>query len=381
MMRPLEGITVVEFGTYVAAPALGNMLGMLGAEVIKVEPPGGDPTRSVTPWSWANYNWNKKSVSLDLKTKAGMEIFRRLLAKSDVLIESVSPRAVRELQINYRAARRLNPRLIYCSIKGFASNSSSANRVGFDSIAQAEGGLMYVVRGEGRRPSRVGNPCVDLGAAAFGAVAILSLLMRKPRRGGFIEIPLYDLVVYWNGYWFPYIDLHRREPADLGTSHPGFSPYGIYSTNDGFVFIGVLSDGQWEKLAEKLGLPSEERFRFVSGRNEARDEIDGVLQSAISSMKSSKVLTLLGADVPCAKVNSLAEIYSNRELRERGVVRRVAHEGEKLSIVLPPFSQSLRPSVRMTNPPELGSDTERVLKGLGYTRNSFVKLREKDVIG
>lgn len=379
-MRPLEGITVVEFGTYVAAPALGNMLGMLGAEVIKVEPPGGDPTRSVTPWSWANYNWNKKSVCLNLKTRAGLEIFRKLLKKSDVLVESASPRAIRELRMDYRSTRKINPGIIYCSIKGFASDSSSANRVGFDSIAQAEGGLMYVVRGEGMKPSRVGNPCVDLGAAAFGLIAILSSLLRKPRRGDFIEIPLYDVVVYWNGYWFPYIDLNQREPVDLGTSHPGFAPYGVYSTNDGHVFIGVLSDGHWERLAEKIGLPPERRFRSVRGRNEARDEIERILQKKISAMKSSEVLSLLGDDVPCAKVNSLSDIYANHELRERGVVRRVTHGRAKLSIVLPPLSRSLLRPVRMTDPPLLGSDTMRVLTRLGYHRNTLIKLRHEGVI-
>ncbi len=379
-MQPLNGITVVEFGTYVAAPALGNMLGMLGAEVIKVEPPGGDPTRSVTPWSWANYNWNKKSVCLNLKTRAGLEIFRRLLKESDVLVESASPRAIRELRIDYRSTRKINPGIIYCSIKGFASDSSSANRVGFDSIAQAEGGLMYVVRGEGMKPSRVGNPCVDLGAASFGLIAILSSLLRKPRRGDFIEIPLYDVVVYWNGYWFPYIDLNQREPVNLGTSHPGFAPYGIYSTNDGYVFIGVLSDGHWERLAEKLGLPPERRFRSVRGRNEARGEIDGILQKTVSGMKSSEVLRLLGDDVPRANVNSLSDIYSNDELRKRGVVRRVTHGRGKLSIVLPPLSQSLLRPVRMTDPPLLGSDTMRVLTRLGYHGDTLIKLRDDGVI-
>ncbi len=230
------------------------------------------------------------------------------------------------------------------------------------------------------KPSRVGNPCVDLGAASFGLIAILSSLLRKPRRGDFIEIPLFDVVVYWNGYWFPYIDLNRREPVDLGTSHPGFAPYGIYSTNDGYVFIGVLSDGHWERLAEKLGLPPERKFRSVRGRNEARDEIDGILQETVSGMRSSEVLRLLGDDVPCANVNSLSDIYSNGELRERGVVRTVAYGRGKLSIVLPPLSQSLLRPVRMTDPPLLGSDTMRVLRRLGYHMDTLIKLRNDGVI-
>ena len=194
MEGALAGRTVVELGTYVAAPALGSMLGMLGADVIKVEPPEGDPTRKTTPWSWANYNWNKKSVALDLKSRAGMAAMRRLLRDADIFVESLSPRAVRELGLGFGRIRRLNPRIIYCSIKGFASDSRSAERVGFDTIAQPEGGRMYVA-GTGGRPSRVGNPCVDLSAATFGAVGILSAMLARPRKAAFVEIPLVDVVV------------------------------------------------------------------------------------------------------------------------------------------------------------------------------------------
>lgn len=177
MKGPLSGTRVVELGTYVAAPALGSILGMLGAEVVKVEPPSGDPTRSLTPWSWVNYNWNKKCVVLDLKSSTGIASMRQLLKSADVFIESLSPRAVRELGLSFAKTRRINPRIIHCSIKGFGSDSASSQRVGFDTIAQAEGGLMYVAKSEGGNPSRVGNPCVDLSAATFGAVGVLSAMV------------------------------------------------------------------------------------------------------------------------------------------------------------------------------------------------------------
>ena len=167
MNRALAGLRVVELGTYVAAPALGNMLGMLGARVVMVEPPEGDPTRKTTPWSWANYNWNKRSMALDLKSGEGVRRLRELLADSDVFVESLSPRAVKELGLGYDRVKEINPRVIYCSIKGFAQDSSRAHRLGFDTIAQAEGGLMHVVRGEDGKPARVGNPCVDLSAATI----------------------------------------------------------------------------------------------------------------------------------------------------------------------------------------------------------------------
>lgn len=353
--RALAGVKVVELGTYVAAPALGNMLGILGAEVIKVEPPEGDPTRKTTPWSWANYNWNKKSVALDLKSRAGMAAMKRLLRDADVFVESLSPRAVRELELGFRNVKRFNPRIIYCSIKGFASDSKSSERVGFDTIAQAEGGLMHVA-GVGGRPSRVGNPSVDLSSAVFGAVGILSAMLMKPRKAALIEIPLVDVVVYWNGYWLPYIDTNGKEPTDLGTSHPGFSPYGVFETGDGFVFIGVLTDMIWKKLVARLELPAVPEYSSAEARISSRAEVNRVVQDAVKSRSTSSLLALLGEDVPCARVSSLMDIHGDPELRGRGVVRTVTVDGRPASVALPPFLRTLVRNMRLGGPRELGAD-------------------------
>jgi formyl-CoA transferase len=357
MKGALAGVKVVELGTYVAAPALGNMLGILGADVVKVEPLEGDPTRKTTPWSWANYNWNKKSVSLDLKSEAGMAAMRSLLKGADVFVESLSPRAVRELGLGFANVKSLNPRIIYCSIKGFASDSKSSERVGFDTIAQAEGGLMYVA-GTGGRPSRVGNPCVDLSAAAFGAVGILCAMLAKPRKAVLVEIPLVDVVVYWNGYWLPYIDANHREPTELGTSHPGFSPYGIFETSDGFVFIGVLTDAIWKKLVARLGLPDLPEYSTTRGRIDGRAEVNRIIQEAVRVRSTSSLLVLLGEDVPCARVSSLMDIHGDPELRARGVVREVKVEGSRASVALPPFLRTIARTGEIGGPRGVGADND-----------------------
>lgn len=355
MKGALAGIKVVELGTYVAAPALGSMLGILGASVVKVEPPEGDPTRKTTPWSWANYNWNKKSVALDLKSKEGSQGIIRLLREADVFIESLSPRAVRELGLGFAKVKRLNPRIIYCSIKGFASDSSSSERVGFDTIAQAEGGLMHVAGGGGR-PARVGNPCVDLSAATFGAVGILAAMLMEPRKAAFIEVPLLDVVVYWNGYWLPYIDANGREPTDLGSSHPGFSPYGVFETSDGFVFIGVLTDAIWKKLVLRLGLPDRPEFSEARARIAARGEVNRMVQDSVRARTTSALLSVLGEDVPCAKVSSLMDIYGDAELKNRGVLRKVKVGGREASVALPPFLRTLAPKTGLGGPRAVGVD-------------------------
>lgn len=337
----LAGLTVVELGTYVAAPALGNMLGILGARVVKVEPPDGDPTRKTTPWSWANYNWNKESVALDLKSGEGIRKLKKLLGRSDVFVESISPRAIDELGLDFGSVRKINPRIIYCAIRGFAHDSSSAQRLGFDTIAQAEGGLMHVVRGEDGRPARVGNPCVDLTAATFGVVGVLSAILQRPRRAALIEVPLHDVVIYWNGYWLPYIDINGEEPSHLGSSHPGFSPYGVFSAKDGFVFIGVLSDRQWAKLVGKLKLESPGKYAAARGRIRSRARVNEMVQRAIGHYRTADLLALLGESVPCARVNTLTDILVNGELRRRGMVRKVAYEGRRLTVALPPLLHRL----------------------------------------
>ena len=370
MKRALAGVRVVELGTYVAAPALGNMLGILGAEVIKVEPPEGDPTRRTTPWSWANYNWNKKSVALDLKSGAGLAAMKRLLKDADVFVESLSPRAIRELGLDFGRVKRLNPQIVYCSIKGFASDSRSSERVGFDTIAQAEGGLMHVA-GTGGRPSRVGNPCVDLSAAAFGAVGILSAMLQRPRRGAFIEVPLVDVVVYWNGYWLPYIDAKGKEPTELGTSHPGFSPYGVFETNDGFVFIGVLTDSIWKKLVVKLGLPDVKQYAVSQGRIEARGAVNRLVQDAVAVHSTASLLALLGEEVPCARVSSLMDISGDPELRTRGIVRELNVGGRRVSVANPPHLHDGAPTGELGGPRELGADNDAVsLHGPAKRRTS-----------
>ena len=337
MKGALAGMTVVELGTYVAAPALGNMLGMLGARVIKVEPPEGDPTRKTTPWSWANYNWNKESVALDLKSDGGIRDLRKLLASSDVFVESLSPRAIGDLGLDFRRVKRINPKIIYCSIKGFARDSSSAHRLGFDTIAQAEGGLMHVIRGVDGRPARVGNPCVDLTAATFGMVGVLAALLQKPRKASRIEVPLHDVVIYWNGYWLPFIDIHGEEPSHLGSSHPGFSPYGVFSVKDGFVFIGVLTDQQWAKLVSKLELATPRAYAAARERIRSRGEVNSAVQRAVGGYSVDGLLALLGESVPCARVSTLSDISDSKELRRRWTVREVSYQGRKLSIALPPF--------------------------------------------
>ena len=378
MEKPLEGVRVVEVGTYVAGPALGCILGMMGAEVIKVEPPEGDTTRSLTVWSWINYNWNKKSISIDLKDDEGIKIFKQIIKSANVFIESLAPNTTRKLGINYSSLRRVNPNIIYCSIKGFASDSKSSHRVAFDALAQAEGGLIYATKSKGQNPTKIGNPCVDLGAAAFGVIEILGALLMK--KGIFIEIPLLDIVVYWNSYWYPYIDIFGEEPPNISDSHPGFCPYGVYRTQDGFIFIGVISDSHWKNLERKLDLKSENDLSRMKQRVALREQVDFILEKATSRMTKAELLELLSDDTPCASINTLRDIHSDQELMQRGVMKFVKVGEKNVKIALPPLTMRQTQEKDLVDLPTRGFHTDSILEDLDYTFEDINLLRKKGVV-
>lgn len=382
--RPLDGVRALEVGTYVAAPSLGLMLALLGAEVVKVEPPGGDITRTLTPWSWVNYNFLKKSIVIDLKSGKGVEVFRRLAKKADVIIEALSPGSASSLGIGFEQLRRLNRRLVYCSLKGFSSGSAYSNRPAFDTIAQAEGGLMHVTMTEGsKEPGRVGNPSVDLTAATFSLVNILAQMIANNRRNSasYIEVALYDVVSFWNSYWFPYIDEYKKEPEFLGSVHPGYSPYGVFKCADGYVFIGVISDRQWKSLVEKLDLEASGLDK-MNDRIAERKRVNQVLQERLKDITKGNLIKMIGKEVPCAEVNSLTQAMKKSEILSPNSMKIVRYNGISYHVFLPPLGMSNIKQGRniRLKPPDLGADTKDLMKEAGYVEDEINYLISEGIV-
>ncbi len=238
---------------------------------------------------------------------------------------------------------------------------------------------MYVTQRTDTLPSRVGNPCVDLSAAAFGVISILANVLSKPGRGVFLEIPLFDVVVYWNGYWFPYIGIKGEQPTNLGEIHPGFAPYAVYDAKDGRVFIGAISDSQWKLIAERLRLKTDGGLDTMRWRISKRASVDDLVKRAVSGLEVDEVLATLGEEVPCARVNDLEDVYSNEELILRGVMRSVEHGGRRLRIAIPPIGHP-RPVRSTLRCPSKGQDTSRILRGIGYSGMEMGRLRALGVI-
>ncbi len=368
---------------------MGSLLSSLGARVIKVEQPkSGDPARTVSPWGFLNYNWGKLSLSLDLKSSDGQKILYELVKKADIFVENMRPRVPESLRFSYQHLRKINPALIYCSIKGFSTKSRDHDKPAFDAVAQAMSGIMSLTGEPDGEPLRVGNPSVDLGAAAYGTIEVLAAILDRQRsgKGKFIEVSLLDMSVYWNGYWITYYGMTKKVPARLGSSHLGYSPHKVFRTRDGKYFLtAALSDAQWKKLSETLSLPLGSEFADMKHRLSHRLETETAVQDAIGKLDSTEVLTKLGKVVPCAPVRSIDEIYHDDELYQARVLRdtiyRTSGKEHTVRIATSPLFSHAEPSRKDSiAAPELGENTESVLKWLGHTPSEIRKFEQQGIV-
>ena len=381
MTLPLKGLTVVESSILVAGPAMGSLLLDLGADVIKIEQPGyGDPSRNVSPWGFLNYNLGKKSLSLNLKSEEGHEILYRLIKEADIFIENLGPHVSARLGLSYKVLSKINPALIYCSIKGFSRRSADYERPAFDAVAQAMSGIMSLTGEPDGEPVRVGNPSTDLGAAAYGAIQVLGAILERQRskKGKFIEVSLLDMSVYWNGYWLTYFGMTGRNPERLGSSHLGYSPHKVFKTKDDkWVFIATLSDSQWTKLISLLGIKLDSSFNKMQYRLVHRSEVEGAIQDAVSQLDSDKLLEKLKTEVPSAKVRSIEEVYNDKELSEFGVLKKTFDPSKKnVRVARSPIGTGRTQG----NAHTVGEDTEKILKSLGYKTKEIKSFKQQEII-
>jgi crotonobetainyl-CoA:carnitine CoA-transferase CaiB-like acyl-CoA transferase len=352
----------------------------LGAEVIKIEQPvTGDPSRIVSPWGFLNYNVGKKSLSLNLKSDVGQEILHRLIRrkKVDIFIENLGPNVSNRLGFSYPVLHRLNASLIYCSIKGFSSGSKYFDRPAFDAVAQAMSGMMSLTGEPNGEPVRVGNPSIDLGAAAYGTIEVLGAILerRKSEKGKFIEISLLDMSVYWNGYWLTYFGMTNIVPQRLGSGHPGYSPHRVFRTKDNKqILIATLSNAQWMKLSSLLKIKLDSSYDEMKYRISHRTEVEQAIQAAVSELGFDELVERLSLEVPSAKIRSIDEVYNDGELQDFGVLEDAVNlfdGGNKkmVRIARSPLSRynkngkKLEPAL---SAPKLGQDNERILKSIGY---------------
>ena len=394
-MQPLQGIRVLDLSRVLAGPYCTMVLGDLGADVIKVEPPEGDETRGWGPpfaeGESAYYlcvNRNKRGIVINLKTDEGKKILRDLALQSDVLVENFRPGTLEKFGLDFATLHELNPKLIYCSITGFGQTGSIRDKPGYDFMIQALGGLMSITGEPEGEPMKTGVAVVDLFAGQNAIIAILAALQARTLtgRGQHLDISLFDSQLGWLANVASNYLISGNLPKRYGNAHPNIVPYQSFQASDGWFAIAVGNDKQFEALCKvigKLELASDPRFAKNSGRVENREEIIPLLASIFKTASVSEWLTKLDeAQIPCGPINNFEQVFSMPTVKEREMLVKMNHPtiGE-LPLVGSPLKMSNTPVEYRLPPPLMGEHTEDVIMDLlGYSSEQITELRERSCI-
>jgi len=403
MAAPLSNIRVLDMSRILAGPWAGQLLGDYGADVVKVERPGvGDDTRQWgPPWLdkegasesayFLSTNRNKRSITVNIANARGQKVVRDLVNGADVLLENYKAGTLQRYGLGQDELRRINPRLVYCSISAFGQSGSRASDPGYDAMIQASAGLMSITGPAGEDtggPQKVGVAIADIMAGMYAATAILAALNAREHsgEGQTIDVPLYDSQVAWLANQAMNYLVDGVAPGRLGTAHPNLVPYQAFSTLDGDLMLAVGNDRQFGACVRCLGQPSlavDARFARNSDRIANRDELVALLQSAFKTRTTTHWLAELNAvGVPAGAINDLEQVFTNTHAQERSLVRHLTNSvGLDVPTVSNPVDFSATPVSYERAPPLLGEHTEEVLREwLGYSGLLIAELREAAAI-
>jgi len=392
---PLEGIVVADLTQNVAGPFCAQILGDMGAEVIKVERPGrGDDARAWAPPWWGDessafmaFNRNKKSLALDLKHEAGLTVLRRLVARADVFVQSLRAGVIDELGLDFAGATALNPQLVYCSITAFGTRGPLADRPGYDPLMQAYGGLMSINGHPGAEPARVGTSIVDMGTGMWAALGIAAALRQRDATGRAVDVTtaLFETALMWVCYQAMGYLASGEVPAAQGSGTAMIAPYQAFPVADGYVMIAAGSDALFVRLVEALGAPElarDPRFADNPSRVTNRAALVDAVAALTRARKAGDLLDALrAAGVPSAPIQRIDQVLADAQTQASGMLVGAPHPRvpDYRSIGLPIQWNGARPGVRRV-PPKLGEHDADVLTWLGYTLDDIRTLRERGVL-
>jgi len=376
-MQPLNGIRVLDLSRVLAGPYCTMVLGDLGADVIKVESPQGDETRSWGPpfaeGESAYYlcvNRNKRSIVVDFKTAEGRDILHRLIQQIDVLVENFRPGSLARFSLDFESASALNPKLIYCSITGFGQTGPLRDKPGYDFMIQATGGLMSFTGEPDGEPMKVGVAVADLFAGQNAVIAILAALHARTQTGNgqHLDISLFDSQLGMLANVASNYLVSGNLPKRYGNAHANIVPYQSFQASDGWFVIAVGNDAQFVSLCNFIGKPewsSDPRFETNSARVQNRDELIPLLKPLFATKTVNEWLSLIGDTFPCGPINNFDQVFAMPQVDAREMLVHVEHPtiGD-LSLVGSPLKFSDTPVEYKLPPPRLGEHTEEVLKEL-----------------
>lgn len=383
----LEGVNVLELSHVQAGPTCTTLLADMGAEVIKIESFSGDQFRaSMGGANFANFNRNKRGISLNLRADEGKEIAYRLVKWADVFVENFLPGAMDRLGFGYEALRDLNPRIVYCSISGFGQTGPFRERPAYEPILQAMTGVMDCTGERDRPPVRVRPAMIDFCTGTNAAFGIASALFarQKTGKGQRIEVSLMDVGIYSMAPYVTHFKKTGELPQREGSALPAAAPHQNFETSDGLVYIGAGPDHAWQSLCKALGLEEmakDPKYATRDQRGRLREEIARAVGRVVKNFTSQELEErLLSADVACGRVRTIGDIIEEPHVQMRGILEEVDHPvmGRITTVKTPVFIDGKPPQTRL-RAPLIGEHTTEILKELGYDERRIEEFVAKGV--
>ena len=390
--QALSRFTVIDLTRVRAGPTCVRQLADWGANVIKVdallEDAGGEQLGGPRHGAdFQNLHRNKRAMSLNLKDPKGLEVFNRLVAKADVVVENFRPDVKAKLGVDHESVRKINPRIIYGSISGFGQDGPYHKRPGFDQIAQGMGGLMSITGAPGGGPMRVGIPVADLSAGLLCAMGILVALLEREvsGEGQWVKTSLLQAQIFMLDFQAARWLMEKDIPPQAGNDHPTSIPTGVFKTSDGYINIATTGGRIWHRFAETLGapdLPSRPEYATAPDRSKNRKALNAEINK-LTETKSSEtwVREFNAAGVPCGPIYSIDEVFEDAQVKHLGIAQDVPNEDNRhIRLVGQGVTLSRTPSRMAARPPEFGEQTEEVLAEFGFSADEIAELRKRKVV-
>lgn len=382
----LEGIKVVDMTQYLSASYCSEILGDLGADVIKVEAPGkGEVYRTYGPkfidgesTSFLAVNRNKRSLSLNIKSKSGCDTLKKIIADADILVENFRVGTLKRYGLDYDTLKAVNPKLIYCSVSGFGQTGPYASKGGFDLIAQAMAGIMSVTGEKGREPVKVGYPITDIGSGMYAAIGALAALINRNKTGvgTHVDVSLFETGAAWSLIAAMNYVADGSIASRAGSASGLNAPYEGFEAKDGFFVMGSGNQMLWEKFCDIFGMEElkdreeyDTNWKRVANQQQLHEEI----QRHIRNYTVADSIRMMDeAGIPCGTINNIADVMHDKHLKQRGMLLPVEHPNGKTitGMALPiHFDEQICPSTQ--HPPRLGEHTRQILTEYRYTNEQI----------